>query len=97
MSLNQGGFNSVLSGRLTSAVLQEKNVSSDLLDGRVGRIYMPKQQLDSIPVPAMKVGYSACSCDSMLDLVVQALQITELESENNICFNDRWPIAIRHS
>jgi hypothetical protein len=29
-------------------ILQEKNVGRDSLDGRVGRIYMPKQTLDTL-------------------------------------------------
>lgn len=37
------------------ACLQEKNVSSDLLDGKVGRIYMPRQDIDTIPLHKMKV------------------------------------------
>lgn len=35
--------------------MQEKNVNFDLLDGKVGRIYVPKQSLDSIPAPKLKV------------------------------------------
>lgn len=33
---------------------KEKNVSSDLLDGRVGRIYMPKQDLGELALHKMK-------------------------------------------
>lgn len=35
--------------------MQEKNVESDMLEGRVGRIYMPKQAIDSVPQHKMKV------------------------------------------
>ena len=34
--------------------LQEKNVSAELLEGRVGRIYMPQQQIDTMPQHKMK-------------------------------------------
>ena len=33
---------------------QEKNVSSDLLDGRVGRVYVPRQDLADLPSAVMK-------------------------------------------
>jgi hypothetical protein len=33
---------------------QEKNVHSDMLEGRVGRIYMPKQKVDSMALSKMK-------------------------------------------
>jgi hypothetical protein len=33
---------------------QVKNTSTDSLDGRVGRIYMPKQQVDTIALSKMK-------------------------------------------
>ena len=36
-------------------VMQEKNVESDMLEGKVGRIYMPKQSIDTIPQHKMKV------------------------------------------
>lgn len=36
-------------------LLQVKNVSSSLLDGKVGRIYMPTQQISSMPQQKMKV------------------------------------------
>ena len=34
--------------------MQEKNVSAELLEGRVGRIYMPQQQIDTMPQHKMK-------------------------------------------
>jgi ribosome production factor 2 len=34
--------------------LQEKNVGSDTLDGKVGRIYMPKQKVDTIALGKLK-------------------------------------------
>lgn len=33
---------------------QEKNVGSDTLDGKVGRIYMPKQKVDKVALAKMK-------------------------------------------
>mmetsp|Transcript_40412 Transcript_40412/g.89773 ORF Transcript_40412/g.89773 Transcript_40412/m.89773 type:complete len:340 (-) Transcript_40412:2490-3509(-) len=33
---------------------KEKNVSSDVLDGKVGRIYMPKQKVDTMALAKMK-------------------------------------------
>jgi hypothetical protein len=33
---------------------QEKNVSADLLDGKVGRIYMPKQDVGGMALHKMK-------------------------------------------
>ena len=36
-------------------LLQEKNVEFDNLAGKVGRIYMPKQDLNSISLNKMKV------------------------------------------
>jgi hypothetical protein len=35
--------------------LQEKNVSFDSLEGKVGRVYMPKQDLNSMALNKMKV------------------------------------------
>ena len=35
--------------------LQEKNVSSDALGGKVGRIYMPRQDLGALALHKMKV------------------------------------------
>ena len=35
-------------------IIQEKNVGSDALDGKVGRIYMPKQKMDTIALGKMK-------------------------------------------
>lgn len=37
-----------------SAVLQEKNVGSDLLEGKVGRIYMPRQEVDKMALAKPK-------------------------------------------
>lgn len=36
-------------------LLQEKNVGYDSLEGKVGRIYMPKQDLNSMALNKMKV------------------------------------------
>ena len=33
---------------------QAKNVGSDLLEGKVGRIYMPKQEVDKMALSKMK-------------------------------------------
>eukprot|EP00879_Flechtneria_rotunda_P021146 GHRR01022278.1.p3 GENE.GHRR01022278.1~~GHRR01022278.1.p3 ORF type:complete len:158 (+),score=66.93 GHRR01022278.1:1234-1707(+) len=33
---------------------KEKNVGTDMLDGRVGRIYMPRQQVDKVALSKMK-------------------------------------------
>jgi hypothetical protein len=40
---------------ITGAALQEKNVGTDVLEGKVGRIYMPKQDVDNIALRKMKV------------------------------------------
>ena len=40
---------------LIGDVLQEKNVSKDLLDGKVGRMYVPQQEISSIATKKMKV------------------------------------------
>ena len=40
-------------------MLQEKNVSFDSLEGKVGRIYMPKQDLNSMALNKMKVKATA--------------------------------------
>ena len=37
--------------------LQEKNVSFDSLEGKVGRVYMPKQDLNSMALNKMKVSH----------------------------------------
>jgi hypothetical protein len=42
---------------------QEKNVSADLLDGRVGRIYMPKQDVGGMALHKMKARRPAWSAD----------------------------------
>ena len=34
---------------------QEKNVSTSMLDGKVGRIYMPRQDFESLALRKMKV------------------------------------------
>lgn len=34
--------------------LQEKNVGSDLLEGKIGRIYMPKQKVDGMALAKPK-------------------------------------------
>lgn len=34
--------------------LQEKNVGSDLLEGKVGRIYMPRQEVDKMALAKPK-------------------------------------------
>jgi hypothetical protein len=36
-------------------VAQVKNTGTDMLDGRVGRIYMPKQDIGNIALHKMKV------------------------------------------
>ncbi len=36
-------------------LLQEKNVGSDMLEGKVGRIYLPNQMIDTMPQHKMKV------------------------------------------
>ena len=43
------------------AVSQVKNVSGDMLDGKVGRIYMPKQDLEGLALRKMKVRTSFLS------------------------------------
>ena len=35
--------------------MQEKNVSSEMLEGKVGRMYVPRQELGSIATRKMKV------------------------------------------
>ena len=49
--------------------VQEKNVSSEILDGKVGRMYVPRQELGSIATRKMKVRAASsqllavlCSC-----------------------------------
>ena len=37
------------------AHVQEKNVSREMLDGKVGRMYVPRQELGSIATRKMKV------------------------------------------
>ncbi len=37
------------------AALQEKNVSNEMLDGKVGRMYVPRQEIGSIATRKMKV------------------------------------------
>ena len=39
----------------TACRLQEKNVSTSMLDGKVGRIYMPRQDFESLALRKMKV------------------------------------------
>ena len=39
---------------LSSALLQEKNVGSDALEGKVGRIYMPKQDVGGMALAKPK-------------------------------------------
>ena len=43
-------------------ILQEKNVSFDSLEGKVGRVYMPKQDLGSMALNKMKVGHLMQMC-----------------------------------
>lgn len=35
--------------------VQEKNASTNLLDGKVGRVYVPRQDMDAIALHKMKV------------------------------------------
>lgn len=42
------------SAHMLLSAVQEKNVGTDLLDGKVGRIYMPKQQVDSMALAKPK-------------------------------------------
>jgi ribosome production factor 2 len=48
----------LLTALLTPAALllplQMKNTSTDMLEGKVGRIYMPKQQVDTMALHKMK-------------------------------------------
>lgn len=37
---------------------QEKNVSRDNLEGKVGRMYVPRQEVETMPLRKMKVGSS---------------------------------------
>lgn len=41
--------------QLAACKLQEKHVGYDSLEGKVGRIYMPKQDLNSMALNKMKV------------------------------------------
>lgn len=43
-----------LTACLLLLVLQEKNVGSDLLEGKVGRIYMPRQEVDKMALAKPK-------------------------------------------
>lgn len=43
---------------------QVKNVSGDMLDGKVGRIYMPKQDLEGLALRKMKVRASFCAASA---------------------------------
>ena len=45
--------------KTVSAHVQEKNVSSEMLDGKVGRMYVPRQELGSIATRKMKVRASS--------------------------------------
>lgn len=61
-------------------VLQEKNVSFDSLEGKVGRVYMPKQDLGSMALNKMKVRqellqevlWRQCKCPCITPLHVHA-------------------------
>lgn len=39
---------------MNQTTLQEKNVSTDVLDGKIGRMYMPKQDVDTMALKKMK-------------------------------------------
>ena len=41
--------------------LQEKNVSHEMLDGKVGRMYVPRQEIGSIATRKMKVNHLLAS------------------------------------
>lgn len=41
---------------------KEKNVATDALEGRVGRIYMPPQNIDTIALHKSKVGEASLRC-----------------------------------
>ena len=47
---------------------QEKNVSADMLAGKVGRIYMPKQDVGGMALHKMKARLSSCcrACVALL-------------------------------
>lgn len=43
--------------------LQEKNVRTEVLDGKVGRIYMPPQNVDSMALHKSKVSKEHFDCE----------------------------------
>ena len=45
-------------GQSPDTLLQVKNVGSDEVEGKVGRIYMPAQDVGSMALHKMKVGFS---------------------------------------
>lgn len=53
------GFQSkeVRKGFKACRLLQEKNVESDMLEGKLGRIYMPRQAIEAMPQHKMKVRF----------------------------------------
>lgn len=50
--------------------MQEKNVKSDEVDGKVGRVYMPKQDVDSIVLskPKVRVQKNCASTEAVCNL-----------------------------
>lgn len=48
-------MNSAKSSLRKALCPQEKNVKGDMLDGKIGRVYMPRQDVDSIVLAKPKV------------------------------------------
>ncbi len=63
--------------------LQEKNVSFDSLEGKVGRVYMPKQDLNSMALNKMKVSHQASDLMMLLTLRAYSRWITK----GGVCSN----------
>ena len=56
---------------LYDCCVQEKNVSTQNLDGKVGRMYVPQQDLGSMATRKMKVGWNLhiqCSARHLLSM-----------------------------
>ena len=65
--------------QLQALLLQEKNVGSDMLEGKVGRIYMPNQMIDTMPQHKMKV---RGRCFSIVRAQSTALSVSICQKKN---------------
>ena len=81
-----------------SIALQEKNVGSSPLDGRVGRMFMPQQQLEALPTALFKVlpsGFCLTSLHGLEQLPCDRLCLYSVDQQRQISQQNRKSLAVQ--